>query len=106
MNEIVRDNGVKSRKLWFSVFSIAVIAVIGLAAGSYPGIVSIYSALVGGIVAVAGLYMTGNVTQKWVGAQAQPGLVAAAAAPKPAPKALTDTHSIEPAVPPASRFPE
>ncbi len=107
MNEIVKDGGMKSRKLWFAIFAITVIvgaAVVGPMI--WAGFVSVYDAMVGGIVAIAGMYLTGNVAQKWVGVKAQPALMEAAAKqPKPVAQPLADQPE-EPAQPPAQRFTE
>lgn len=68
MNPIVADNGFKSRKLWFSVFSTAVIAAGGWAGAKWPQFAPLYDTMVGGIVGIAGIYLTGSVATKLVGA--------------------------------------
>lgn len=70
MNEIIRDGGIKSRKLWFSVFSITIIFVGGVLAAHWAAVAAIYSTMVGGILGVVGAYLTGNIAQKWVGTKA------------------------------------
>lgn len=108
MNEIVRDGGMKSRKLWFAVFAMMLVVISGAGAVYLPTFASIYETLVGGIVAVAGMYLTGNVAQKWVGVRAQPALMAAAAAlPQPPAVPLADQPAAEdPGCPPEPRFTE
>jgi uncharacterized membrane protein YeaQ/YmgE (transglycosylase-associated protein family) len=99
MNEIIRDGGVKSRKLWFSIFSIVIIFVGGVLAGHWAGIQSVYGTMVTGILGVVGAYLTGNVAQKLVGVKAM-GVAAPEAKPtKPDAKE-------EAAAPPAPRFTE
>lgn len=106
MNLIIKDGGVKSRKLWFAVFAIAVIVGAGLYGPAlWAGSVAFYDAMVGGVVAIAAAYLTGNVAQKWVGAKAQPAIIAAQQAAT-APKPLADKPEEEPAQPPAPRFSE
>lgn len=70
MNEIVRDNGFKSRKFWFSVFITVVMLFAWLVAGVKPALAPLYDTLVGGLVALAGLYLTGSIATKWVGSKA------------------------------------
>lgn len=84
MNEIIRDGGIKSRKLWFSVF--VVVTMFGGAAvcAKWPALVPLYDTFVGGIVAVTGLFLTGNIANKWVGIKTLPQ---ATPAPAPEPKA-------------------
>jgi divalent metal cation (Fe/Co/Zn/Cd) transporter len=67
MNEIIRDNGYKSRKLWFSAF--AIVAIFGgwIGAGLMPSLVPMFATFVGGVLGVAGLFLTGNVATKLVG---------------------------------------
>lgn len=65
----MQHSGWKSRKLWFSVFCVLMIAVCAIAAMHVesPTVHLIFEVSVGGIVAVAGLFLTGNVAGKWVG---------------------------------------
>lgn len=72
MNEIIRDGGIKSRKLWFSIFAIAVIFVGAILAAHWAAMISVYSTMVGGVLGVVGAYLTGNVAQKWIGVKALP----------------------------------
>lgn len=106
MNEIVKDGGVKSRKLWFAVFAIAVIVAAGLYGPSlWAGSVAFYDAMVGGVVAIAAAYLTGNVAQKWVGVKSQPALMQAAQQVQiQQPQIMADQP--EAAQPPAPRFTE
>lgn len=100
MNEIVRDGGNKSRKLWFSVFSIVTIALGGVAAAVWPAFLPVYETFVGGVVAISGLYLAGNVTQKLIGSK----VPATPAAPKKV--VLKVEKDEEPPTPPAPRFDE
>jgi hypothetical protein len=70
MNEIIRDNGWKSKKLWFAAGAIASIFVGAVLAAFLAPIAPLYGDMVGGIVAVTGLFLTGNVANKWVGTKA------------------------------------
>lgn len=72
MNEIVRDNGIKSRKLWFSVFAVAMVLGGAFVAAHWPSLAPMYDTMVGGIVAITGLYLTGSVATKFVGTKAPP----------------------------------
>lgn len=69
-DEIIRDGGAKSRKLWFSIFAITVIFVGALLAAKWGSIAPLYSTMVGGVLGVVGAYLTGNVAQKLVGVKA------------------------------------
>jgi hypothetical protein len=60
------DGGNKSRKLWFSVYSIGVMTVAALVGSRLPTFAPMYDTLVGGIVAVTAAFLTGNVAAKWV----------------------------------------
>lgn len=66
MNPDLNDGGAKSRKLWFSVYSIAVMVIAALAGAHMPAFAPMYDTLVGGIVAVTAAFLTGNVAAKWV----------------------------------------
>jgi hypothetical protein len=104
MNEIIRDGGVKSRKLWFSVFAITTLFIGALLAGKFPPFAALYGDLVGGIVGIAGLYLTGNIAQKWVGTKAPMETKAEPA--KPGKKTQPLEAEDPPAKPPENRFPE
>lgn len=62
----LNDGGNKSRKLWFSIYAIAVMVVAALAGARMPAFAPMYDTLVGGIVAVTAAFLTGNVAAKWV----------------------------------------
>jgi hypothetical protein len=78
MNEIIKDGGFKSRKLWFSVFAVVALFLGAGLAAWLPSVAPLYGELVGGIVAIAGLFLTGSVATKWVGSK-----LAQALPPKP-----------------------
>lgn len=64
-------NGWRSRKLWFSVFAICMIykgAALALTSKAFE---PIYSTMVGGMVGIAGMFLVGNVSSKWVGAKGE-----------------------------------
>jgi hypothetical protein len=92
MNDIVRDGGYKSRKLAFSFFAVITIFAGWIIAGKYPAMAALYDTFVGGVVAIAGLFLTGSVATKWVGTKAP------ADPPKP--------KKEDPPKPPPARFPE
>lgn len=60
----------RERKLKFSIFAVGVIVLMGGAAAIWASVVPIYETLVGGVVAVAGLYLAGNVMNKAVASKA------------------------------------
>lgn len=74
MNEIVKqiliDGGFKSRKLLFSVFSTLILLAGWFVAGHWVSLQPMFSSFVGGVVGVAGLYLTGSVATKFVGVKA------------------------------------
>jgi hypothetical protein len=59
-NIIAQDGGYTSRKFWFAIISLVMIIV-----ASKICAVAVLSEVVTGIIAVAGIYITGNVVQKW-----------------------------------------
>lgn len=75
MNAIVRDNGWKSRKLAFCTFAVFAMLGFALLTAPLPALTPLFDTFVGGVVAVAGLFLTGSVATKWVGtkAPADPG---------------------------------
>lgn len=72
MNEIVRDNGWKSKKLWFSVGCITAMFGGAILTGLWAPFGPAYSTLVGGIEVIAGLFLTGHVATAWVGSKVAP----------------------------------
>ena len=70
MNDIIRDNGYKSRKLWFSVSAMVILLVGWIATAAHPALVTTYGTFAGYIVAIVTVFLTGNVANKWVGTQA------------------------------------
>lgn len=65
-----KDGGAKSRKLWFAAG--VGLAMIGswLCTGYLVTLQPTFDTLVGGLLAIAGLFMAGNVSSKWVIAKA------------------------------------
>ena len=59
-NSIARDGGWNSRKLWFCVFSVAMILAASRVAPS-----AAVSEVITGVVMVTGIFVTGNTIVKW-----------------------------------------
>ena len=67
-----KDGGSKSRKLWFSVFCVAVLFV-GMAFIAYhEAAIGLYDTFVGGVVGLAGIYLAGNVGSKLMATKLPP----------------------------------
>jgi hypothetical protein len=69
-NEMHRDNGYASRKLWFAFYSTALLLIGGLLGHKYPGFGALYGEFVGGVVAVVATLFGGNVATKWLATRA------------------------------------
>lgn len=67
-----RDGGFASRKFWVVVGTATSIITCWLLTGFMKALVPTYDTVVGGLLAVAGLYLTGNVVTKWVTAKSNP----------------------------------
>lgn len=65
MNEWMKDGGIKSRKLWFAVGATGLIFVGNLIAAKWIGFSANYETMVGGIIGVLTVYLTGNVASRW-----------------------------------------
>lgn len=61
-----KDGGFASRKLWFSVFAIAVITAGALYGSHHAAFSPLYDTMVGGVIGVVAAFLTGNVVGKWV----------------------------------------
>jgi hypothetical protein len=59
-NIIAKDGGLASRKLWFAIFT-SIMVVVASKFCQAPALGEVIS----GLVATAGLYITGNVITKW-----------------------------------------
>lgn len=105
MNEIIRDGGFRSRKLWYSVFATGMVVISGLGVLLWAGLAPLYDTMVGGIVAIAGLYLTGSVATKWVGSKV-PAPVTAPVVVKKLEVLQDHDEDDQPALPPAPRFTE
>ena len=68
---VANTGGWKSRKLWFSVFAIGMIYAGAKTAIESKAFESVYSTMVGGIVGIAGMFLVGNVSTKWVAAKGE-----------------------------------
>lgn len=74
-----------SKKFSFSVFSVIVIAAVGIAGHWLPEIVALYPTLVGGITAVAGLFLAGDVAAAHVASKVTLGAPVAPVPPEDPP---------------------
>ena len=63
-------DGISSKKLWFSVGSVATLFAFPIIASHIPTMAPMYDAYVGGVIALAGLYLTGNIANKYVAVKA------------------------------------
>jgi len=66
----------KSRKLGFSIICIAALAAVAVAAAKFPAMIGLYPVFVGGVTAVAGLYLSSNIASQHVDSKLQQGLAA------------------------------
>jgi hypothetical protein len=69
MNPIVRDNGYRSRKLWFAVAAVAVLFIAWMQTATHPTLIPTFDTFVGGLVAIVVALLTGSVATKWVGSK-------------------------------------
>lgn len=61
-----KDGGYRSRKFWFAMWATCLIfagAIVGAIVATF---VPLYDTMVGGVVAITGLLLTGNIANKWV----------------------------------------
>lgn len=66
-NEVVATERVySSRKFVLAIICIVVIFLGGLLAVKFPAFAALYPAFIGGVLGVAGLYITGNVTNDFL----------------------------------------
>lgn len=68
------DGGYASRKFWFSVGTVAVILLEAALCGLWPALIPLYGEMVGGTLGVLALYVTGNVSSKWLIAKSNPAV--------------------------------
>lgn len=61
----MRDT-ITSKKLWFSVGAIAAMFGFALMSAKITMIGPMFDSFVGGVVAITGLFLTGNVANKWI----------------------------------------
>lgn len=61
-----------SRKFWFAVGTLAIMVASAVLCGLWPALIPLYPEMVGGQLGVLALYMTGNVSTKWVISKANP----------------------------------
>lgn len=64
--QLAKDGGYKSRKLWLAFFAIGVIFTGALCSAHWSAFGAVYDTLVGGVVGIAAAYFTGNVANKFV----------------------------------------
>jgi hypothetical protein len=70
-NIIAQDGGYASRKFWFAVISSVLVIVSSLICPP-----AALGEIVTGLIAVAGIYITGNVIQKWRAASIETAKIA------------------------------
>lgn len=85
-----RDGGWKSRKLWFSVFAIAVMYLGMRVAAADALLRPLYETFVGGVMGVSGMFLIGNVGAKWVSGKT------VQASTSPSPKAPVASKTAKP----------
>jgi len=99
-----KDGGVLSRKMWFAVGIAVAMIACWLLTGWWIPLATTYEALLGGLLAVLGLFITGNVANKFVVAKSlanvsfQGEVAGQEAAPKapaaPAPKKVEPSKQL------------
>ncbi len=74
-SDIVKaDSGYASRKFWFSIGIVGAIFLAAVLCGLWPALIPMFPEMVGGFLAVLALYVTGNVSSKWVIGKTNPGI--------------------------------
>lgn len=61
-----KDGGLSSRKLWLTVFAMALVFGAGCLAAFWPNFAPNLSTIVSGVVGSLSLYLVGNVSSKFV----------------------------------------
>lgn len=104
-----KDGGVRSRKMWFAAGVGIVMVLCWLATGFLLPLASTFDALIGGLLAITGLYITGNVANKYAIIKNSPKVSFAgeqwdssASSPAPAPS-QSKTAAKPPALPKAPK---
>jgi hypothetical protein len=69
-----RDGGLASRKLWFCVGTALAMIATWFCTGFIHSLQPTFDTVIGGILAISGLYLTGNVASRWVAAKSQSGI--------------------------------
>jgi len=71
----LEDGGFTSRKFIICVGAGLIIVMMGILAGTVmPGISGVLPEVIGGILAAAGLFVTGNIASRYVVAKTNPGV--------------------------------
>lgn len=96
-----RDGGWKSRKLWFSVFAVASLYFGMKVASTEATLRPLYESFVGGVVAISGMFLIGNVGAKWVS-----GKTATPVATPPSPKVLVGQSKLNTEASPEESSPQ
>ena len=65
IKEFLADGGLKSRKLWFGVGCIIVLAAMVAVAAHCAAVAGLYADFVGGVVGIYGAYVGTNVANRW-----------------------------------------
>jgi cytochrome c biogenesis protein CcdA len=68
------DGGVASRKLWFAVGTASVMVICWVVTALHAALTPTYDTLLGGLLAVLGLYLTGNISSRWITAKNNPSV--------------------------------
>lgn len=66
MTKYRNDGGLASRKLWFAVFTSLAVVLGAAAAVKWPLFSPNYEVMIGGLLGVLGIYLTGNLGAKYV----------------------------------------
>lgn len=65
LKKFITDGGLKSRKLWFGVGCVLVLAAMVGVAARYAAVIGIYPEFAGAVVGIYGAYVGTNVANRW-----------------------------------------
>lgn len=63
--EEIKEKGIKSRKFILTILGLSLLVFMALIVAKVPVVAPLYSTFVGGVLGALGLYMTGNVVNKY-----------------------------------------